>query len=473
MDVLRTLLAAGSNLCSNNHGWLTSAVDTAACHGNLEIIKMLFTAGADANDGCMLQIAARYGQLEIVRYLLAAKVNVNAVDKLESTALIAAAKNGHSDIVKELLENGADPKINHNIGNSVRLSAIGTAIDAAAINGHVDIVKILTETHVNMDTDCGTPLTSAATFGHEDIVKILLQNSADVNKVTERGTALSAAAGNGHLDIVKLLVDHQADVNKDTAHGTVLASAVSNGHLAVVSFLIRNGADVNAESSRGPALRASVRYNASLKIIASLTNSGANVNAEDADSYTALDIAHLKSLNDHYKRLKQADGKEGTYLMRGVIRTPWGESAKALSARGVLITQANLNDVTSLTAAITGSYAIFAVTDFWGPFKELSQQQAVALETVQKISQDTPVYCLGDTRTNFGLFVRAILGDEKVRHSKVVFASLERITLGDILQKWAQARGVKAQYAQIDKQVYDALWPGLGGEFVRGMGFWA
>lgn len=47
-----------------------------------------------------------------------------------------------------------------------------------------------------------------------------------------------------------------------------------------------------------------------------MINAGANVNAENADSYTALDIARLKSLDEHYKRLKQAGGKEGSWAKK-------------------------------------------------------------------------------------------------------------------------------------------------------------
>ncbi|KAI1740339.1 hypothetical protein F4680DRAFT_448095 [Xylaria scruposa] len=257
------------------------------------------------------------------------------------------------------------------------------------------------------------------------------------------------------------------------------------------------------------------------------------------------------------------DGAE-SYIIRGVTRSPWSKTAKALAARGVSVIQADLNDMRSLTAAVAGSHAVFAVTDFWGPFKELGQQRAAALETAQGINiaiavsatlntlehlvystlpdasritsgavetphyeskarvkeyiesqselralttfvwpgfyasnlawdilkpvylstagqyvqlqgigEDTPVYCLGDTRANFGIFIRAILAQRvKVRHGKVVFAYIEKITLGELLQRWAQAHGVKARYVQIDEEVYDVLWPGLGGEFVMGMKFW-
>ncbi|TGJ85715.1 hypothetical protein E0Z10_g3076 [Xylaria hypoxylon] len=214
-----------------------------------------------------------------------------------------------------------------------------------------------------------------------------------------------------------------------------------------------------------------------------------------------------------------------TYAIRAVTRNPSSASAKTLEARGVSIVYADLNDVAPLNAAIAGSHIIFAVTDFWGPFKELGQERAAVLETVQGVniataalatlgtlqhyiystlpdvsritsgavraphyeskarvkeyiesqpglravttfvwpgfytsnlawdilkpvhkptagqyvqlqgvSEDTPVYCLGDSRANFGIFVRAILKQKKkVGGGKIVFAYVEKITLGQLL----------------------------------------
>ncbi|KAI0537632.1 ankyrin repeat-containing domain protein [Xylaria digitata] len=402
-NIATRLLEARSNLHSNNHAWLSSAVDTAACHGNLGFIKVLFMAGADANDGCALPIAARYGQLEVVRYLLAAKADVNAVHELQSTALIAAAENGHSDIVKELLKNGADPKINHNIRSSARVSAIGnghfglvnngftgcgTAIDAAAMNGHVDIVKILIESRtddlsadynlalqaaaenghldivkilienrvdVNTDTDYGTPLTAAATIGHIDIVKILLQNRADVNKVTERGTALSAAAGNGHLDIVGLLVGHQADVNKNTAHGTALASAASNGHLAVVNFLVKNGAIAEKDTNCSVALSIAAN-NKNFDIVKILLQNGATIH-QDADRGIALLAAVANGDLDIIDRLIRAganvnaESSRGTALRAAVRDNASLEIIDRLINAGASVNAEDENSYTALDMA--------------------------------------------------------------------------------------------------------------------------
>ena len=52
-----------------------------------------------------LTFAASKGHLEIVRALLQHGALVNAVDNSDSSALIAAARNGHLDVVGHLVSN--------------------------------------------------------------------------------------------------------------------------------------------------------------------------------------------------------------------------------------------------------------------------------------------------------------------------------------------------------------------------------
>lgn len=53
------------------------------------------------------------------------------------------------------------------------------------------------------------------------------------------------------------------------------------------------------------------------------------------------------------------------YALRGISRNPSSDKAKALSAKGVEVIKADLDDLESLEAAISGSSAVFGVTNFW------------------------------------------------------------------------------------------------------------
>ena len=53
------------------------------------------------------------------------------------------------------------------------------------------------------------------------------------------------------------------------------------------------------------------------------------------------------------------------YRLRGISRNSSSKSAQALTARGVEMVSANVNDLESLKAAVRGSHGVFGVTNFW------------------------------------------------------------------------------------------------------------
>ena len=87
--------------------------------GDFEKVKTLLSAGAERDimafeDTTALIWAAREGHTQVVKALLAAGVDVNKRydgDDTGSTALMWASEKGHTDIVKLLLAAGADVNI--------------------------------------------------------------------------------------------------------------------------------------------------------------------------------------------------------------------------------------------------------------------------------------------------------------------------------------------------------------------------
>lgn len=62
--------------------------------------------------------------------------------------------------------------------------------------------------------------------------------------------------------------------------------------------------------------------------------------------------------------------KTQDYKIRGLTRNTASAKAKALADKGVEVVAADLDDVSSLKKAFEGANAIFAVTDFWGPYND-------------------------------------------------------------------------------------------------------
>ena len=143
-----------------------------------------------------LQEAARVNAVDVVKLLLENGADVNAC-KLSRPALCLAAKNGAFNVAKLLLENGAD----------VNCGALSSAAHANA----VDVAKLLLENGANVDYHA---LCATASANAVDVAKLLLENGADANaKYTGMGTPLNVAAKENALDVAELLLAYGADVN--------------------------------------------------------------------------------------------------------------------------------------------------------------------------------------------------------------------------------------------------------------------
>jgi ankyrin repeat protein len=86
----------------------------AALNGDLEVMKVLLTDGADVNERnaegrTALMFAAANSQTEAAKALLDHDADVNLVANDGGTALILAASAGDIELIRLLLSKGADP----------------------------------------------------------------------------------------------------------------------------------------------------------------------------------------------------------------------------------------------------------------------------------------------------------------------------------------------------------------------------
>ncbi|KAF7365665.1 HET-domain-containing protein [Mycena venus] len=233
--------------------------------------------------GTALQAASATGQLEIVRLLLQNGADIN-MDGEDGAALQVASKEGHVAIVRLLLENRAD--INAKGEN-------GTALQLASQGGHISIVQLLLKKGADINADGHlTALQAASEAGHLEIVCLLLEKGAHANAPSRRyGTALQLASGKSHIDIVRLLLEKGADVNAEGGNSTALQLASYHGHIETVRLLLERGADVNAREGRfGTALQCASRTG-HIEIVHLLLEKGAKVNAQSQWDGTALQLA--------------------------------------------------------------------------------------------------------------------------------------------------------------------------------------
>lgn len=153
--------------------------------------------------------------------------------------LVNAAKDGDADLVKALLDKGADV---NGKGDLDHLPALWHA----AYRGYPDVVKVLIDTgKLKIDAKDGylvTPFFWAVSNSHDAVVELMLQTGkVDVNvRDQQRRTPLIVAASNGDEGLVRMLLESgKADVKAKmkVLNRTALACAEQHQHEEVVQLL--------------------------------------------------------------------------------------------------------------------------------------------------------------------------------------------------------------------------------------------
>ena len=134
----------------------------ACTNGNLERVKELISVKVQNR---ALKLVAEYGHLDIVKYLIERGADIHTCDDY---SLRIASCCGHLKVVQYLIENGADIH-----ANDIQFSITCHALRLACWNGHLDVVKCLLKNGADIpDMDLGNPSTYEY-YGHLEIVEYM------------------------------------------------------------------------------------------------------------------------------------------------------------------------------------------------------------------------------------------------------------------------------------------------------------
>lgn len=162
--------------------------------------------------------------------------------------LHVACKNGHLDIVQQIVALGVD--VNY-------VSSDLTALAVACEAGHFRIVKFLSSKgailHSNDESEDALSVFVACRAGHLDVVEFLISENPGILLTHGQGL-LYTSCKEGHLEIVKFFLKKGVNINgsnvnkhsgKESLHTQPLHGACVGQQLGVIKYLIENGAEVN------------------------------------------------------------------------------------------------------------------------------------------------------------------------------------------------------------------------------------
>tara|TARA_B100001094_G_C18085773_1_gene747652 strand:- start:252 stop:1304 length:1053 start_codon:yes stop_codon:yes gene_type:complete len=248
----------------------------------------------------------------ITLLLYAGGFNVDSKDNTRYTSLMNITsshnRNNKSEIVKLLLEAGANPNKEDNEGI--------TALNYEVRHRNVEVVRMLLDygARINDNKLYGlTIIDNVIKHNLVDIIKLLIPkitNKTYINKL------LIYAMDYNHninpderIDLVRLLLDYGANPNVDFDHfyssSTLLIRASAHGWVEIIKLLLDYGADINAIDSYGStALMSGINENNPNKFdtVKILLDYGADMNVTALSRhnipYTALKLAQIKGYED-------------------------------------------------------------------------------------------------------------------------------------------------------------------------------
>ncbi|RXN02117.1 Caskin-1 [Acipenser ruthenus] len=194
----------------------------AAWQGKVEPMKMLLKSGSSVNsqsdEGQIpLHLAAQHGHYDVSEMLLQHQSNPCIVDNAGKTPLDLACEFGRVGVVQLLLSSNMSAALLEPKPGDTTDPNSTSPLHQAAKNGHIDIIRLLLQAgiDINRQTKAGTALHEAALCGKTEVVRLLLDSGINAQvRNTYSQTALDIVnqftATQASKEIKQLLRDASA-----------------------------------------------------------------------------------------------------------------------------------------------------------------------------------------------------------------------------------------------------------------------
>jgi len=193
-EIVHLMLELGVNP-NSKHGHLGYPLCLAAIAGNINLFALLLKHGADIN--VALLRASRLDNLDVVKFLLDRGADIESVDQEDNTVL-------HKTVLRSRLSLSA---IKEFIDRGVHINAINSKGETALYVGLKEL-----------STYFWRPIPSSLTTKLEATIKTLIKHGADINAEDKMGgqTVLRECIENKNMRAAKKLIDFGVELNDES-----------------------------------------------------------------------------------------------------------------------------------------------------------------------------------------------------------------------------------------------------------------
>ncbi len=319
VEAARQALANGADVTYHDYETELTPLKAAISSGSVEIVQVLLDGGLGPDSGSGgWRTAISSGRPEIAGVLAE-----NGFEQEPDEALVEACRLGQSAAVTDILGLVEDIDASVTVWDD-RGVIEGTPLTVAAAFGHLEVVRQLIDAGANpqsADSKNITPWAAAASGGHQQVCDVLESHEAQTDAVL----ALVVAAYRGQLEVIESLIEQGVDANAtalfDSSRITpIQASVVSENievdsevddkseaeeatRVCVVEKLLEHGADPNTVDDDGNPLLHTLVRNGREVCVRILAEAGAELEATDSEGRTALIVAVARNDESQVGRL--------------------------------------------------------------------------------------------------------------------------------------------------------------------------
>ena len=289
-----------------------TALLLACLYRQQDMISILLKAGSNTNirdnygDTSLHAAVYRNCTKKIIRAIITHGAEVNATNKLNSTALMLASEKGNIDAMKVLLKAGASPAITDVRGGTWLHSALCGHCSTEALQTIIDLGA---EVNATNEQNC-TALMLAAEKGNIDDMNVLLKAGANrAIKDADGYTWLHyAVSGDCNKDVLQAVIDLGVEINATNKQNcTALMLASKKGKIDAINVLLKAGANRDIKDADGDTwLHYAVHGDCSKDVLQAVIGLDAEVNATNKQNCTALMLASKKGNTDAMNVLLKA-----------------------------------------------------------------------------------------------------------------------------------------------------------------------